>query len=187
MCVGDPLVKGVNPTPNNMKSNSSHNNELKSNNSNRNKDKSKGIQLKTLHVDDEVRLHDGKQWSIKGVVKEVLDSPRSYLINTSRGTTVRRTRRHIQLTKKAPCRGNNVEEDDDYFNLFDDLVTDIPEVVEQDEVVKQDEEVESDDKTIVPEMFENEEDELQSDDEIEDLMNSMMDLSVVDDQPATYT
>ena len=49
--------------------------------------------LPVLNIDDKVRLHDGKSWSIKGTVVRRLKYPRSYIIMTSKGTTLRRNRR----------------------------------------------------------------------------------------------
>ena len=64
-------------------------------------------------------------------------------------------------------------------------------------MVGQEEEFDSDEETIVPEIFENkedldsDEDVAQSDDELDDLMNSIIDLSltksIFDDPSAIYT
>ena len=68
------------------------------------KGESKGVNLEKLEIDDSVRLHDGQNWSIKGTIVDVLDHPRSYIVSTSKGTKVRRNRKQILLTKKTHLR-----------------------------------------------------------------------------------
>ena len=96
--------------------------------------------LPALNVNDKFRIHDGKTWSIRGKVSKISGHPRSYLIETSNGTNLRRNRKHILLDQSSD---NKVEDKDDYSlidlseytpdlntsilelsNLMDDLVID---------------------------------------------------------------
>ena len=50
--------------------------------------------LPKLSIGDRVRIHEGKSWSRLGRVVNVKD-PRSYVVRTDKGTTLRRNRRDV--------------------------------------------------------------------------------------------
>ena len=50
--------------------------------------------LSVLRLNDEVRLHDGKSWSIKGKIIDVSNTPCSYIVLTEDGSKLRRNRKH---------------------------------------------------------------------------------------------
>ena len=81
--------------------------------------------LSQLQVNDEVRLFDGKKWSIKGTVIENSNHPRSYVMHTQKGTKLRRNRKHILLTRRAsnidPCVSYKKRDDSECsFSLISD-------------------------------------------------------------------
>ena len=75
-------------------------------------------------MNDNVRIHDGKSWSIKEKVSKISGHPRSYLIKTNKGTTLRRNRRHILLDQTSDYNVDDNEEDEDYSLI--DLSEDTP-------------------------------------------------------------
>ena len=52
-------------------------------------------------MNDKVRIHNGKSWKIKGTVIDISKHPRSYIIQTDKGTILRRNRKHILLLKPS--------------------------------------------------------------------------------------
>lgn len=71
--------------------------------------------LSDLEPGQTVRVkHDGqKTWSSVGVVKDYGSTPRSYIMETPDGKTIRRNRRHLQVTPVAipnPNLVSNAEE-----------------------------------------------------------------------------
>ena len=55
--------------------------------------------------------HDGQnQWSPAGVVSGFGSTPRSYIVGTSDGKTLRRNRRHLQAIPEADAENNSVPE-----------------------------------------------------------------------------
>ena len=54
--------------------------------------------LEPLKDGQTVRVREGKSWSVKGQVKEKAEQPRSYIVKTEKGSTIRRNRRDILKT-----------------------------------------------------------------------------------------
>ena len=57
--------------------------------------------LSVLRLNDKVRLHDGKSWSIKGKIIDVSNKPRSYIVLTEDGSKLHRNKKHILYTNLA--------------------------------------------------------------------------------------
>ena len=82
----------------------------------------RGRTLTDLKPGDPVRVHykNSHKWEVKGKVVEKLPQPRSYLVETERGTKVRRNRRHLLKTNENV---DLVPEDD----IYEDIVpSDLP-------------------------------------------------------------
>ena len=54
--------------------------------------------LEPLKDGQTIRVREGKSWSVKGQVKEKAKQPRSYIVKTEKGSTIRRNRRDILKT-----------------------------------------------------------------------------------------
>ena len=76
--------------------------------------------LPELSLNDKVRLHDGKSWSIKGKVVDVSTKPRSYIILTENGSKLRRNRKQILRTKTS----SDLHLNEDSYSLIDFSETD---------------------------------------------------------------
>ena len=72
------------------------------------------MDLPALKLNDDVQIHDGKSWSIKGKVSKISEHPRSYLFKTNNGTILRRNRRHILLDQTSDYDVDDNEGDNDY-------------------------------------------------------------------------
>lgn len=57
-------------------------------------------ELTPLKIGDQVCVHDGKTWSRKGIVTERCSQPKSYIVLTENGRSIRRNRRHML---QVPC------------------------------------------------------------------------------------
>ena len=121
-----------------------------------------------LEINDKVRLHDGKKWSIKGTIVKQLKYPRSYLVLTQNGTKVRRNRRHILLTKKANKSDKLTDNDSNgSFSLIGEQVQDV--IVDLDNEMIRNNELD-----LHNEMIRNNELDLHND--IDTIRNNEMDL-----------
>ena len=74
-----------------------------------------------LSLNDEVRIHNGKSWKIKGIVVGFSKNPRSYFVRTENGNTLRRNRRHLLLVKSHSTYTSQEDSDDsdDCYSLVD--------------------------------------------------------------------
>ena len=76
-----------------------------------------------LKKNDEVRLHDGQTWKMKGEIVEHLNElPPSYLIRTENGNILRRNRKHILLRKGGNSDSyfkNETDNDEYLFSIYD--------------------------------------------------------------------
>ena len=90
------------------------------------KNKHKVKNLSQLHKNDRVRLHDGRSWSLKGKIVDVLDKPRSYVVLTENGSRLRRNRKHI-----LPDTTTYVDRNDDCSSEldFDHVITPEPDSI----------------------------------------------------------
>lgn len=61
---------------------------------------SSACELPELNPGDSVRVLSDNKWKMKGRVLEKLIYPRSYLVETEKGTKIRRNRRHLLKTKE---------------------------------------------------------------------------------------
>ena len=55
--------------------------------------------LSVLRLNDKVRMHDGKSWSIKGKIIDVSNKPRPYIVLTEDGSKLRRNKKHYIIYK----------------------------------------------------------------------------------------
>ena len=63
-----------------------------------------------------VRLHDGKSWSIRGQVIERAETPRSYIIQTEAGGQLRRNRQDVLVTQQPEPEGPKVPDCEEQTN-----------------------------------------------------------------------
>ena len=61
---------------------------------------SRAKELPMLKPGQTVRLHNGKDWSRKAKIIDNHKNDRSYVLETDKGTTIRRNRRHMMLMKE---------------------------------------------------------------------------------------
>ena len=81
-----------------------------------------------LEVNDNVRLHDGNSWSVKGKIIEVIN-PRSYIVLTHNGSKLRRNRVDILLSKRIIHDSYDSDDDSLLITISQD---DIPNVIDLD-------------------------------------------------------
>ena len=65
--------------------------------------------LKGLEIEDDVRVRDNGSW-VPAVVSNVWPTPRSYVVQTESGVTLRRNRRHLLKGAKS---SSSVESDEE--------------------------------------------------------------------------
>ena len=87
----------------------------------------KGKLLPPLRIGDEVRLRDGKYWSINGKIVRISNHPRSYYVKTESGKVMRRNRRQILLTNANSYP--KVADDEIDYSYLDYLLEDEPEIM----------------------------------------------------------
>ena len=76
------------------------------------------MNLPKLHINDQVRVHDGRSWAKRGKIVEVLgDKPRSYKVLTENGSKIRRNRRHLLVDKHNYT--DTMSDSDDGYSLID--------------------------------------------------------------------
>ena len=86
--------------------------------------------LPELQHNDKVRIHNNSSWRVKGkIIKKLTSPPRSYLVNTERGSILRGNRKDLLLIvprQNCPYLKDNCSDYDDLQTNFKENLCECP-------------------------------------------------------------